>query len=721
MTNEGNGLGSKDMKRKGRTHITHFRDVVRLWVMLVPLAIYVPGILGKIPFPSDLAQYTDLLITHYPNALFMRQSILEYGSLPLWSPLIYGGTPFFANPLSGLWYPFGWPALALPLPHGLSLVLAVHALWGGWGLYKLIREEGAGHYPALLGAVAFEILPKISAHYGAGHVTLLYAIYWTPWLLLSVRRERSIIWSASCMAAIFLADPRWAAYSGILWFVYSVAYRNERIGIKLRDVGLSLGLTSMLAAPLLFPMLEFVPRSSRGQMPVEEILSHALEPVEIVGVLFPSGRGSFEDAFYAGGIVLVLALYGILQKGVRKKTIFWWGSILFSLLYALGPGVPGFSYLAEIPGFNLLRVPTRALFVFSLAWVMIAAHGLDHRLQTSENRFTGRLILVGFGIFAVFFLLGLGYVADHLNLQMIWGAGAIAAGVFLVLLFPIQNKRHFGVYLILGFAIIDGVGSGFINVDFRNPAVMEGLAVEKWLGEHSRGYGQFRTYSPSYTVSQDFSAGHNIEMVDGVDPLQLQTFVDFMEIATGVPFPNYSVTIPPFMDSPSTANKGYDPQTEWLSILNVRFLASDYRLNASNTELVYESQNRFVYLNKHWMPRAWVQPWPGEVSIPFLIQNQDHVRKANVTHWKPNKVVIEAEGPGTLVLSEMTYPGWQVMVDGETSNWHPAFQILRGVRLSQGEHTIRFIFRPWSLYLGFAAFFLATLVIYWGLRHEKEK
>ena len=42
-------------------------------------------------------------------------------------------------------------------------------------MYRLLRAEGLEHRPALLGALAFEAIPKLFAHYGAGHLTLLYA------------------------------------------------------------------------------------------------------------------------------------------------------------------------------------------------------------------------------------------------------------------------------------------------------------------------------------------------------------------------------------------------------------------------------------------------------------------------------------------------------------------------------------------------------------------
>jgi hypothetical protein len=111
-----------------------------------------------------------------------------------------------------MWYPPGWLALLLPLPLGFNIGVVIHLLWGGIGMYALARIEGRSQASAILVGMAFTALPKLYAHYGAGHLTLLYAVPWTPWLLWAHRRclERSRwAWGpAVILALIFLADPR---------------------------------------------------------------------------------------------------------------------------------------------------------------------------------------------------------------------------------------------------------------------------------------------------------------------------------------------------------------------------------------------------------------------------------------------------------------------------------------------------------------------------------
>ena len=254
-------------------------SVRSLWPLLLPTVLLLPG-LGAFPYPSPDANDSDLSITHYANATFLRRSIIEWGQIPLWSPTILSGYPFAANSLSGLWYPLGWLALLFPLPFGFNIVLLLHLLLGGLGMYLFIRALGRSHQAALFGALAFEALPKVFAHYGAGHLTMVYAIMLTPWLLLAEVRSWQPLGSFGLrqpgilLALIALADPRWAVYAGLLWATFSLLGSSQALRIKL-DVFVKQSILALaLAAPLLLPLLEYSQLSTRAQMAPADLLAY---------------------------------------------------------------------------------------------------------------------------------------------------------------------------------------------------------------------------------------------------------------------------------------------------------------------------------------------------------------------------------------------------------------------------------------------------------------
>ena len=259
------------------------QNIIILLVLCLPAIILLPGIAG-FSYPGNEGVYSDISISHYPNAVYLLDSIINYHSIPLWSSLSFSGSPFAANPLSGLWYPPGWLALLFPLPFGFNLMVIVHLVFGAVGLYTLTRAEGLSVPAALFSGLIFASLPKMFAHYGAGHLTLLYAIPWTPWLLYACRNCHNgahffgitsiITWEAPILALIFLADPRWAAYSGVTWWAYSLWGLDAPAGgsykfllpKKITVLILQTMVIGLLIAPLAIPLMELTGLSTRERV-----------------------------------------------------------------------------------------------------------------------------------------------------------------------------------------------------------------------------------------------------------------------------------------------------------------------------------------------------------------------------------------------------------------------------------------------------------------------
>lgn len=735
------------------------RNLSLLLPLSLALLILLPALFG-VPFSSSDAAYTDLLISHYPNALYLKQSILEGHTIPLWSPAILSGYHFAANPLAGLWYPPGWAVLLLPLPLGFTLLIALHLIWGGLGLYRLLRAEGLCHSPALFGALAFELMPKLFAHYGAGHLTLLYAIPWTPWLLLSLTRrksdspllagerpgERSAWASALILALIFLADPRWAAYAGLLWLGYLFAYsqydtmslraffawqspspqeeiasaEKRRLAMtiirplldKIPHVATSLAITALLSAPLLLPLLEYVSHSTRSHLAPAEVFSHSLPPAQLLGLLFPSGGASAEWAFYAGGVGLILTLIALTNAKIRKKSRFWLLTAGLSLVFALGSHFPGLELLARLPGLSLLRVPPRTLFLLGMALASVSAHTLGDLLSGHNLTRAARLSLMGLVAFVLLLGGGIWALAGELSLTVAWGVGAITLAALWVGLARGRLSPQAWMTGLLLLGLIDWGGAAFQSFSIR--PTEEALAPQSGLVEYLVGEpGRFRIYSPSYSIPQHLAAQHGIELADGVDPLQITAYAQFMEAATGVPQDGYSVTLPPFPGGdPSHDNAACLPDPKLLGLLNVRYIAAEFDLPVEGLVFLKQFGETRLYDNEFAMPRAWMQPLdaaPGLEASP-----------AEIVSWEPNHVTINASGPGLLVLSEIAYPGWRVKVDGQKAEIETVAGILRGVELSEGNHQIEFLFRPLSVYIGLAVFAVGLGFVLNARRGEVE-
>jgi hypothetical protein len=135
-------------------------------------------------------------------------------------------------------------------------------------------------------------------------------------------------------------------------------------------------------------------------------------------------------------------------------------------------------------------------------------------------------------------------------------------------------------------------------------------------------------------------------------------------------------------------------------------VASEFDLQSDGLvlrELVGETR---LYENRKVLPRAWIQPLDADIG--------DNIRPVNAIQYSPERIEIEAEGPGLLVLSEVMYPGWRAQIDGRPATLLEAAGLLRSVNLPAGSHQVLFYFRPVSLYAG-AILTLAGLVFAWLL------
>jgi hypothetical protein len=205
------------------------RDARRasLVVVAAVLAVLAPALLnpGGLLYPP-IGQFSDLTITHWPAFEYLRDSLQNYGSLPLWRTSILGGTPFAADPIAGLWYPPNWLSIVLPLEWFFKLIFAAHLFLGGWGTMRLARSFGMGWFGAAASGVAYAIAPRAVGHVGAGHVTFVEAWAWIPLAVWGARRagqsRAGLLVSGLALGLCALADLRAAMYAGLAVVSYSL-------------------------------------------------------------------------------------------------------------------------------------------------------------------------------------------------------------------------------------------------------------------------------------------------------------------------------------------------------------------------------------------------------------------------------------------------------------------------------------------------------------------
>ena len=97
-----------------------------------------------------------------------------------------------------------------------------------------------------------------------------------------------------------------------------------------------------------------------------------------------------------------------------------------------------------------------------------------------------------------------------------------------------------------------------------------------------------------------------------------------------------------------------------------------------------------------------------------ILQKENFIKRIDFDN--PNKIdiAIEVKIPAMLVLSEVWYPGWEVIVDGEPKPVHRVNYCQRGVWLEKGTHYVKFRFKPqkwqWGLMVSLGTMALLLMV-----------
>jgi hypothetical protein len=204
-------------------------------------------------------------------------------------------------------------------------------------------------------------------------------------------------------------------------------------------------------------------------------------------------------------------------------------------------------------------------------------------------------------------------------------------------------------------------------------------------------------------------------------------YAAYMELASGVPRRGYGETIPAMYGEGgvATVNRQARPNLALLGLLNVRYVAAEFPIAAAGLRELARFGGTYLYENLHVQPRAFVVgrvvPVDGFPSALAWLQRQDSGELGMVAAveggqrlvepaveseivWEqrsPNRLALRValERPGFLVLSQVWYPGWEAVVDGQPAEVWRADGVLTGIYLLPGKHIVTFRYSPLLTYL----------------------
>ncbi|MBI1256283.1 MAG: hypothetical protein GC204_02320 [Chloroflexi bacterium] len=595
-----------------------------LGVLFLLLSGFRPGALPYTPGQV----FSDAVTSHLPAAQFLRTSMLENGTFPLWRETIMAGQPFAADPLNKTAYPLQWLVLILPPALHLDVMIILHLLIAGAGMWVWARSFGLPETAAAFSALAYALAPRVIGHTGAGHLDLLYALAWFPWWLWAVgqlvhsdgsvgARHASPLYvslSAGLFGAlILLADVRLSFFAYLLAGAYALVeclrVKQARRLVWFVPAGIVI---LVLTLSFTVPLLAWRPYLSRGALTAEESGVFSLTPAQFLGLVLPPQTGNIETLTYLGFPVLVLALIG------ARRRPFWVAAALVAVLYALGLNSPFWRTLVQvIPALLWFRVPSRAWFVIVLIAPLLAGFGLQRLAEWHPRRgllfaMIGLVIALIAGVFLTI------SVPTINGLALIVGGAGVSLILMLAFSHRLRGER-------LAWALI---AVTFLDLALAGRGWLEWRTQEAWLPPDQVQLAQRltemsaeRIYSPTYSLQQQVAEEYHLRIFGGVDPFQLNGIVAAVEQGGGIHSTGYSVTLPPLNGTDlATVNREAVPDTAVLGRWGVTHVVSAYPLNIPLLEPVGESGRVYVYANRDPSLKRIsreIPSWPqGETGLP---------------------------------------------------------------------------------------------------------
>jgi hypothetical protein len=743
------------------------------WASLVyavaVLALAYPALTGGFLVNPHSDQY----IAGYAFRDFAAQYMRTHGGFPLWNPYLYGGMPYVAAMHGDIFYPTFLLRLVLPTDVAMTWSFILHVFLAGLFAFVFLRACGLGFFGALAGGLAYMIGGNVAGLVSPGHDGKLYISALLPLTLLLVLRGvhdgRRWAWGTLAIViglAVLSPHPQLLQYLLLVSGAFALYVAFAEIGgvklerrLAVRRLAVAAGaivLGGAIGAIQYLPVREYVPFSPRaGGKGWEHAVSYSLPPEELLNTYLPQFTGMLDKYWgrngihfhseYIGAVVLVLAGLGFgwsATRGGRRFTWFWLGTLVISLLWAMGGYTPFYHVVyAIVPGTKFFRAPSTMLYVVSFSVAVLAACGMD-RVVTGGVR--GRY-LIGWLVAAALFAI-LGVSGGLTNLAAGVAAPERADAV-------LDNARDLALgavrsFVFVGFAValIWAIGTRRLTSIVGAWLIVAVAAIDLWTIE--RSYWMFsppasQLYASDETIrylkqqtqparvipvalSADFARtdpflrpggqanglmSHDVRSVLGYHGNQLGRYNDLLGMDEGgrqIGNPNLWAL---------TNARFFLTNVDTLPIPGVRRVVGPTRDAAGTTVYLYQLPGD--------NPLAWLAPViykaPDDAVLATVLDPRFDVRRAalfdtaapvsartvsalpeplaskvTATRYEPGRMTLSLEPPApegsALVVSENYYPGWKARADGREAPLGRADYSLIGVQLPTGTKTVELTF-----------------------------
>jgi len=656
---------------------------------------------------------SDIVNGYYPIKFFLSET-LKVNKFPFWSELTAMGYPIYADGQIGTFVLanlilFKFLPFVLAINFGYVLIFFI----AGLGTYLYCREIDVEKWSSLFAGIIFAFsgfnIGQIS------HISLVQAASFMPMELFFIERILKkikltdiLLFSLILSQQVFSGHQQMTIYSLIAAAAYILfrliskitTYKSFFKGTVYITLGILFGI--MMSSALILPSFELF-KISGGRGNVDVLSQFPYPPSNLLTFLNPfyfgnPARGTYpvygpnwgifwENNGYVGLLPLVFLVFSLFFL-TNKKIRLWLLLLLFSVLMILGKYSPLY-FLYNFFPLNLFRVPSRFLLLTDFSLAVISAIVVSQLAEKIRNKK------------AIFFI------------------GSLVISIQFVNIF----------YYFYNYHPIESVKSFFSKSDVvtyldekKNPGRL--LIVDNYESWNNIFLKTGWQDIGSYEKFKSGIIGHS------------NLFFNISKANFYATFPTKRMNL---VNSLMAINPLTTSSAKILSLNNISYILVPKTISIKNLPLERKFEDYSLYKNPNSLPRARIlynfkqinsiqdlsnyidsgefDPQKTalvETKLPFFqTKSSINFNKIKWQYSDSEKQILKVVtfNPGIFVLADSYYPGWKAYVDGKEKTIFPININQRGVIIDKGEHTIEFVYSPFSIKLGFLITFTSYLLV----------
>jgi len=736
--------------------------LVILLLLLLPFLINFNVFFSISVFPKIFPYRNDFLHTY--NYLSLTTDIVRNQESCLWYPSRGFGMPYLGFPVSGMLYP---PTIILSLfndhQNGLPFTNFILYLFMAKAaaailFYFVMRNLEINRWGALVGSIVWgfnlRFDDSVRLEPGSVHTFIwLPLIFLVTYRLLSKSEKRNIAFFALLFGLMYFANYAVNFLPAMLFIgLFAILSPFD----NLRDFEPKIyarGTAGFLAAAALgvsliavqfLPNLEYADNWVRGGYSFLDTMIYRCTPSQFLyGYIFPEVASTEKD-HYVGIIPILLVVLGMAlpDKRYRFKKFLLFVIVLTSV-YAMRSFIstPLQRFLYDyVPPFNQLRCPGRFLILHVFCLSILAGYGMDAITTSSVSR-KSILKISAISFICLLIVSVTGYFVPGVKSIILdnpnpYDAPFLVLLSILILLLFIrlddQRRKNFVSVIIIAVIIVD-----LVYVTYRKNDPSDETHISYYLAE-----------DPGIVDTKSLVTNSINERLVVLPPEE-QERLGLSYLNINYPFLFFNSIVP----GVSHCSKfGYqwglsDPNYFFVKTIDSRRVRS---LLNTRIDVEYFLPRAFIVYNVEKLERKemlqrMLAPDFDPLNTHFIEDDlPDSIKKTlaeqpylapeeterlqqikeqtEILSYGNDRVEIRtrAPRPGFLFVSDFMFPGWKAYLDGKPVKMYRTNYLFRGLPVPEGEHTVRFLYRPRPVIIGLLISLSAVAVIFFLFVRERK-